>query len=1049
MTIEKKDLHQLPYVDGLPVAGQSRIDWIQDGEELDGADSALTNEGALNRGSVKVQINVATLNDNVNVSKGVLDQVVDLINVHDEIINATGDGTNIYDRVTSVEKSEAELKIQVTEVHDALTVTDSNVAGIKVDIGTQEPTEPKTNVRQEIRNIKTMLGNYKGFDVNSNPDVDAPGLGVKGQVERDWETITNHETRITGLEKWWDGDTPDVLIRNARDLRNEMGPTTASVEGKTIYDRLTATEERADERSKDIVRLDVAVNTAKFPMVYNNRAGEQVTVNNIWEYTRSMRGDVGANQTDLFTAQRDIIELKSNVGKPTKSQKTAWQEIEISQGKVANLEGLVGLSPTDGLRGELATQVLKQANDYNRHDGILKSLSDVVNLDHTPKLKNFGETIDTPKTGLKEVIRGTKDVADTEYQQIGVGEAGRLMYDQMYKPYIAGSGFILDPTAQNIDSSYVRKFVNSKWEWIDAFNNDIVIGATRTLRTPQGVTLVSHEARESKPNLVVIGQTAADVAIRGKLVEPLDAKSITFGGTPAIDATADKLTIKRSLIDFHVADGESMTVTYGAETKEMLHTGNLAEFVQDIDPRAGFEMTADTAISGSNGTTTYNVVRNNVAGSRLDLGDVKIPMSVRSDIADLTIAAGSGISSRDIDGNAVGLVSINAADEIIIGNDSHETVIRAHGDDLSSVRIRGSNFDHKVWHDGLDAPADGAFYARKDHAWTAFNPGGGGGGIGEEAPNNGMQYTRVCKAGVGKWDLVGAQSIALQSAMKLTGNTNAGVVDIIYAAPTGEIVIGDKTNRKIALGGTLDNVKMAEGTKIAGRILSQDVNILTMLTDKLVIGDIKAPTVFASVPSVTIGEATHRVWHDGIDAPNDQKYYARRNNSWTQIFNGVNPDADVLINTGKSYKAAGVVVGSASVQGSDTVVDLSNAASYTKLNGKVMSFALAQPSESQRTSIRGMLDKVDVNVIAIADNGASNNQVVIGDVVADTVINSKSAVTVNGDVVMTSNAYESPKNGKRFSRRDGAWIESYYYGNFATDKPANPKEGDVFFEFVN
>ncbi|WP_457833069.1 hypothetical protein, partial [Staphylococcus aureus] len=68
------DLTPLPYVNGLPDEGQSRVNWIKNGEELTGASTKNGVDGNLNRGPVQVQKNVEVLDGNIVVVRDSLEQ---------------------------------------------------------------------------------------------------------------------------------------------------------------------------------------------------------------------------------------------------------------------------------------------------------------------------------------------------------------------------------------------------------------------------------------------------------------------------------------------------------------------------------------------------------------------------------------------------------------------------------------------------------------------------------------------------------------------------------------------------------------------------------------------------------------------------------------------------------------------------------------------------------------------------------------------------------------------------------------------------------------
>lgn len=1052
MTIIKKVLGQLKFVDGVPAIGQTRINWIQNGEYLDAATSATDNGGALNRGAVKVQANVDTISSNQDLIKSSLDETIDKVNAHDSIINATGDGSNLYTRVTAVETTNTSQGTTLVDHTAKFAVADAKFAIIETAIGTQPSTEPVISVRADITRTKQMLGNYKGFDVNGNPAVNAEGLGVKGQVERNWESVSNHETRIKGLEAWWDGDTPDVLIRNTRDLRTELGQSTSATTD-SVYTRLSASESKGNSNATAIARIDTQIGTSNFPLQYTNASNVVSSVPDLYQYARAIRGDVGSTVTKVTGIDTRLTAVEGSMGTKPLPESKVWDSVTSNKTRMDAMELLVGPTPLDGLRGYVKTVDDRETNNYNRHDGIIQSINNTINLDMKPSLTTLEDEVTKASTGLKSLVRGTLLDTDPETLKLGISATNKLMYDNMYKPFVAGSGFLLDPNSTNIDSAFVRRYVSGAWTWADVFNDDIVIGLNKRVRTPQNIAMISHEPRDSKPNLVVVGSTDSDNAIRGTVVEPIKVQSGVVSATSKNLVSSDDVTVSIGSdlpVKIGTSDKSGLKVRYGSVDYPVVHTGNIIDYIKDIDPRDGFDMNRDKVINMTVTAGKLNLIKSNFDTNTITVGASQSTLSIDGVVSKLVMKAGSSIAGINVDANSANMVSsakLSGLNYVVIGDNTNSAVLHAAGSDLKSTKVKVGSTLHAIWHDGLDAPSDGAYYARMNGAWTTFNPNGGGSGIGSEAPDNGLQYTRKSLNGTGSWEVLGSKNISLNSGIKVVGNTtNSGVVDVINVSAGGVLTVGEvNSTRKTVIGGLVGSLKFDANTAVTSTINNRTVNLIQANTG-LEIGDATITTTFANVPKVTYLGSARNVWHDGIDAPSDGKYYARQSGTWQSVFNGVNPDADVNLNL-KSYKSGNIVVGGTEQVGSDFIVNIGDSAQYTRIRGKVMGMRLAQPAEGQSTEIRGMLDGADVNVISTSDRVAGTNRVVVGDASLDLDLKGRIA-TINDDVVMTINAYEAPKNGKRYSRKNGAWVESYYYGNFAS-APTTPTEGDVFFEFVN
>ncbi|QAX98460.1 fibritin neck whiskers protein [Aeromonas phage AsFcp_2] len=1035
MAIEKPTQSVLPYVDGVPAVGQTRIDWIQNGEYTDGAVSATDNGGALNRASVKVQKNVEKINVELNKSKDSLGKTIDLVEAHDRIINAQGDGTNLYDRVTAVENINKTQQDRLTKIEqDEIT----HVAGHEaINKRITETVDP------QIVNIKKMLGNYKGFNQDGDPDVNAPGLGVKGQVERNWENVVKHENRLSSLEQYWQGDTPDILIRNTRDLRAEIGPSAEKTD-KTIYQRVKTAEDHVGGANKHLGDLDIATGKIDFPIKYVTQSGTEVTVNNIWEYTKVVRGDVGANQNILNQTVNDVTANKADIKKLKDDGVTLDSRLD-------NMETIVGLQPTDGMRGDIKALDLRETNNTTRLEGLVKTVTDTLNLETTPTVRDLQE--DAAK--LKPDVYGTNVEADPAVTKLGIKSTNKSMYEEMYIPFKTGSGFILDTDDQNVDAAFVRRYVDNKWIWKNVFSDDLVIGSNRGLRSFDGQRAVSFSLRLDKPPVTVLGQENTDVEIRGKVNNEIDVAGLKYGTkTVAKFGDAQDTFGKGVPVKFLIDDAASLTVDYAGKTGTVVHSLNIKDFVSDIDPRVGFRLNRDKKIMGETAVGDINIIGSSFIDKTVRISQDGAVTSIDGEVNKIRLAIDAkytGYTFGNILVNQIGATRYSANDYVEVGDTKTRTALRTNGDDLKSIKVVSgtSNTLYTVWHDGLDAPKDDAMYARKNGVWTAFNVGGAGGGLADDAPNNGLPHVRVSTNGNATWEALGSKDIAMSSNMGIKFNTtDHGLVYALNPMSTGAIAIGyDNSKSPIIFKGRLQTMTLGNEQALVGLTTSDEARTIVKVDfeNDIVLGDENTAVYFERQPFVGFNAKSYRVWHDGIDAPSDGEYYARRQGNWQKVFNGVDPDSDV--NTKKAFKSNDINVGSAELVGVDYIVHVGQSNQYTKIEGKVLDFKLAQPVQNGQTAITGMLKGAEVNVIAIKDNVAGNSHVVLGDATTEVRINCVDAY-VNGNKVVTS-AFDVPENGTRYSRRNGAWVQSYYYGDFATNAPANPIEGDVFFEFVN
>jgi hypothetical protein len=104
-----------------------------------------------------------------------------------------------------------------------------------------------------------------------------------------------------------------------------------------------------------------------------------------------------------------------------------------------------------------------------------------------------------------------------------------------------------------------------------------------------------------------------------------------------------------------------------------------------------------------------------------------------------------------------------------------------------------------------EAPSDGNYYARRNHAWASFTPGGGGGGIAE--PTTVGNFVRNWNGTVGSWQAAGSGTGTVTQIIAGTGLTGGTI--------TGSGTIALATPVSLANGGTNATTAAAARTQLA------------------------------------------------------------------------------------------------------------------------------------------------------------------------------------------------------------------------------------------
>lgn len=340
-------LPKIPFVDGVPSdTTQTPINWIINGETLDGAKTKVTNEGSLNRCGVLVQKNAVQLETNTITQTSKINEVIDQVNLISENLAAISD-ENVIDKLDKVVADVDVLKVEMTAEQATSASHTLKIQDLDKEIGTWDAsTDPKhRTIRKDIIFLKGELGAYPGFNEDGDVDPTSTGSGVKYKVMTNAQAISIHEGRITKLEDDWVNSDVGHLTDEVTDLRNEMGPKHLAT-FESVYVRL-------------------------------NHIGDDITstnteISNINQYIgRTGSGGSGSIDSRMTAAEGNIVTLQTQMNDPVvgvlprvillenavgNSQVPGSIRYDISTMKrdISDLNMIVGETSDDGLRGEMA-----------------------------------------------------------------------------------------------------------------------------------------------------------------------------------------------------------------------------------------------------------------------------------------------------------------------------------------------------------------------------------------------------------------------------------------------------------------------------------------------------------------------------------------------------------------------------------------------------------------------------------------------------------------------------------------------------------------------
>lgn len=364
-------LPKIPFVDGVPTdATQTPINWIVNGETLDGAKTKTTNEGSLNRCGVLVQKNAVQLEANTTTQTSKINEVIDQVNLITENLAAISD-ESVIDKLDKVVADVEVLKVDMTAVQGTTASHTLKIQDIEKEIGVWDAsTDPKhRTIRKDIIFLKGELGAYPGFNQDGDVDPSSTGSGLKYKVMTNAQAISIHEGRITKLEDDWVNSDVGHLTDEVTDLRNEMGPKHLAT-FESVYVRLNG--------------------------IGDDITGINTELTNINTYIgRTGTGGSGSIDSRMKTAETNITTLQTQMNDPVvgvlprvillesavgNSQVPGSIRYDISTMKrsISDLNMIVGETSDDGLRGEMA-QVMTDIGTDSQPTSIKGRLLNVEN----------------------------------------------------------------------------------------------------------------------------------------------------------------------------------------------------------------------------------------------------------------------------------------------------------------------------------------------------------------------------------------------------------------------------------------------------------------------------------------------------------------------------------------------------------------------------------------------------------------------------------------------------------------------------------------------
>ncbi|QQV89019.1 hypothetical protein [Providencia phage PSTRCR_121] len=459
--IEKIELKDIPFVDGVPAKGQESISWLVNKECLDGASKKGENTGNLNRAAVQIQKNVALTVKNVETVSEKLDETIGIVNTISEALNITEE-TDIVKTINETKDRVDIHEIHIQNAEDDIGVLERRVDKIETDVGTKSVLDLNTRTAfEDLYWLKTELGSYPGQNIQGIQEPGSLGSGMKKRIIDVSTQAAENLNRIRILESNWNDSDVGVISYDVQKLRAELGLETLQTED-SVYERILNLEDDSESTFEKIQEI-------------NTKIGH----GNISEDVNKIKEDQNVIKTDISGPnglKTRTLQLETKIGDSTTPVGLEYKVNSLTT-NLSSVEDIVGRDTSSGLRGSVAwieNQVgLEDSPTPGSVVDRINVLTDTTN-DLSISVQSMNLEIGTSKTGIKgdvakntKALNGTKPTGTT-VTEIGVIKASEVSYAYANKgmpiPPEDGYSYVCRNKVWKKIPSSVGYFTKTLWE---------------------------------------------------------------------------------------------------------------------------------------------------------------------------------------------------------------------------------------------------------------------------------------------------------------------------------------------------------------------------------------------------------------------------------------------------------------------------------------------------------------------------------------------------------------------------------------------------------
>nr|CAI9865876.1 fibritin neck whisker [Escherichia phage UP19] len=417
--INKLELSELPFVDGVPDAPQKRIQWIREGDCMSAAKTKYGNEGNLNAAALGVQKNVEALDANDLKTADKVNELIENVNNINDALEMSTD-ISIIQQIEKNRVDIVDLKKVTEDTTEKLDTLTTNFDFLREDVGYHDPLQdgPYLTVRENIVLLKNEIGHYEDQDINGNPlppGETSEATGIKRRIMDNTTELVDHRLRIDTLERNYEDSDVGQLGIKLNEIRAELGPHSDTVGKQPAYTRISVLETAAVNFNTAIDEIKDNIDFSGMPIKDRVTTLESKT----FTLENSVNDDLKPRVTSIET------QIGSESAPASINGRLSGLRTDVN-----DLKTVVGNSSSEGLRFQVSDINRRLGSEVSPAAGTInKRLNDVIIQANqsTSSIQDIQVEIGNNQSGIKgTLLKLTNKVDGTNPNGATVEERGLI-----------------------------------------------------------------------------------------------------------------------------------------------------------------------------------------------------------------------------------------------------------------------------------------------------------------------------------------------------------------------------------------------------------------------------------------------------------------------------------------------------------------------------------------------------------------------------------------------------------------------------------------------